>query len=159
MNRADVASICHSIYRFEKLRGSWDKKFPQNKQQILVNNLGPMDHAEFYGVIHDFRQAITDLGFRNVERRLRRVEALRNSTTVTNVEEMCTEIRILSEQTLDELKDQVFIHIPADKLTFAGDPKELFGTGWAAYPSARLPQQCSTRWASCKEAWRRWQGT
>jgi len=135
MNRADVANLCMALWRFERVRLGWENLYPKNVA-MLFKFLPADQRAIFDQYLVDFKAAIGDLHLNPTEDRLKKI-ALRCTWENTSVAEMCTELTMLSEVTIDELKRHVFVHVPAQKLEFADKPDQFFGASWSAYPSAQ----------------------
>jgi hypothetical protein len=124
-----------ALWRFEKMRLGWENQSPKNPA-AQFKYLAPDQQAMFTLYIAEFKAAIGNLQLSPADDRLKKID-LRRSWENTSVAEMCTELQILSEVTIDELKRHVFIHVPAQKQEFADKPDQFFGASWNAYPSAQ----------------------
>jgi hypothetical protein len=135
MTRADVANLCMALWRFERVRLGWENLYPKNVT-MLFKFLPADQRAIFDQYLVDFKAAIDNLHLDPTEDRLKKI-ALRCNWENTSVTEMCTELTMLSEVTIDELKRHVFLHVPPQKQLFADKPDEFFEASWNAYPSAQ----------------------
>ncbi len=133
MNKVDVASLCMAMWRFERVRLGWEQL---KNPTFPFKYLDAGQRATFDTYISEFGAAIEKLHLNPAEDRLKKID-LRCSWESTTVGEMCTELRMLSEVTIDELKRHSFIHVPVENMQFADRPDEFFGASWEAYPSAQ----------------------
>jgi hypothetical protein len=135
MTKADVASLCTATWRFERVRLLWENRYSTNRT-LQFSIVGENERKALDEYLNDFKAAIDNLDLNPVEDRLKKV-ALRCSSKDTTVGDMCFELQMLGEVTIDELKRHVFVHVPADKVNFYGDPEKFFSVSWDAYPSAQ----------------------
>jgi hypothetical protein len=142
MIRADVASLCMAMWRFERLRLTWEQYYTNRSVQLSL--MDPNHRAVFDSHLSDYKGAVANLHLNPVEDRLKKID-LRCSWHHTTVGDMCVELTMLCETTIDELKRHIFIHVPAEKVRFAESPKEFFSSSWDAYPSAREDMEAACR--------------
>ncbi len=135
MTKADVANLCLAVWRFERQRMVWEQRYSQNKS-IPFSVLPAGERGTFDNYIDDYKRAIDNLHLDPAEDRLKKID-LRRSLQSTTMGEICTELQMVCEVTIDELKRHVFMHVPKEKLNVAREPSKFFGASCDAYPSAR----------------------
>ncbi len=134
MNRADVASLCLAIWRFERVRLTWEHYYTNLGVQFSM--IEPGHRANFDQYVSEYSKATEDLHLHPAEDCLKQIH-LRCNLQNTTVGQMCRELETLTRATIDELKRRFFVHVPAQKVDFADNPHQFFAASWDAYPSAR----------------------
>jgi hypothetical protein len=134
MNRADVANLCLAMWRFERVRLTWEHHYTDLEMPFSM--IEPADRTNFDQYVSECRKATEGLHLHPAEDCLKQID-LRCSWLSTTVRQMCRELETLSRTTIDELKRRFFVHVPAQKVDFVDNPKQFFAAIWDAYPSAR----------------------